>query len=342
MMMAKTATSQTTCTSTNQTLCTSAVPDNAIAFTANGTTIVNTVGTVFTLSGPNNTTYSATTTGFYRVTTAGCVALRFNLSTTGTVDNTSFVTVTTTSGTVLSCTIQQIVSGVACIQICNSILTVGTIVRIGINFNGNLNGGKTVTVSAFSLLNLEPALGPTPVTILNFNYQLKSCSVNLKWSTAQESNSKEFLVQNSTDGTTWSEIGKIRAQGVSGVKTDYSFIHPNPVNGQNFYRFAAVDLDGSAKYSEVLSPKINCGKAEISVHPNPFTDVVNVYFTSQRRGNVSISLRDNTGRTVYSSNRSVQSGSNTIMLNNLSQIPKGVYIISVKTDDAVINQKLIK
>ncbi len=183
---------------------------------------------------------------------------------------------------------------------------------------------------------------PLPVTLLNFNYQVQNCGVNLEFATAQEANSKEFVIQNSTNGTSWKSIGSVTAKGNSSSLSNYSFVHPNPVNGKNYYRLIAVDRDGMSKYSDILTTTINCVKNDIFVHPNPFVNSINIDFTATRNGLAKISIHDNAGRLMMQMNKSVLSGSNTIHLNGLERLLKGVYILTVKTDDAEINQKLLK
>ncbi len=184
--------------------------------------------------------------------------------------------------------------------------------------------------------------GPLPVTLLNFSYQLRDCGVLLKWSTSQETNSKEFILQNSTNTINWASIGKVNAKGNSNNQSDYTFLHSNPMFGQNYYRFAAVDIDGQTKYSSVIGMKILCDKSALDINPNPFTDQVNISFASPKMGTIIISLMDNTGRQVYRSYKIVQIGLNNIKLNSLNYLPSGHYILSVKTDETVINHKLIK
>lgn len=337
------------CTSNDQSLCTSIVTDAVALFTGNSalptgtTTVTSTTGPVFTATGPNNSVELSITSGVYQVITPGCVFVRFNMAGTASVTTTN-VTVVSNTGVNITCTNVPLVSGTACMRICAAGFTVGSLLTYRLDFlaaKPAFNGSKTVIVSAFSTFDLV-SLAPTPVSLINFEYQIKNCAVNLKWATAQEINSKEFILQNSTNGTTWLTIGKVNAKGNSSSRSDYNFVHQNPVNGQNFYRFAAIDKDGTTKYSPVISVNVACGKAVIVVNPNPFTDNVNIYFTSVKAGTVTISLRDNTGRQVYSRQTTVQSGSNTINLKNLDRLSQGIYILSVKTDEAVINQKLVK
>ncbi|MEO6536987.1 MAG: hypothetical protein ABIT07_07675, partial [Ferruginibacter sp.] len=116
------------------------------------------------------------------------------------------------------------------------------------------------------------------------------------------------MLQNSTNGITWTSIGKVNARGNSANKVEYTFIHQKPAAGQNFYRFAVVDIDGKSKYISVISAKVLCGGSGYTINPNPFTDHVNISFASLKVGSITISLLDNTGRQVYRAKKNVQNG----------------------------------
>lgn len=73
----------------------------------------------------------------------------------------------------------------------------------------------------------------------------------------------------------------------------------------------------------------------ISVYPNPATDVLNI--SSQKTQILSASLTDVVGRKVLSTKIEAQNGQI-----NVSHLPKGVYILTLKTKDQTITKKIIK
>jgi hypothetical protein len=98
-----------------------------------------------------------------------------------------------------------------------------------------------------------------PVTYVSFSAQSQGGQVKLQWSTAQEENTAEFIVQHSTDGSNWKNIGHVTAAGHSNQVRQYSFVHTNPASGSNQYRIMQTDRDGRASYSQVR--KINISEA---------------------------------------------------------------------------------
>ena len=98
-----------------------------------------------------------------------------------------------------------------------------------------------------------------PVTYVSFSAQNQGGQVKLQWSTAQEVNTAEFIIQHSTDGSSWTNIGHVTAAGNSNQVRHYSYVHTNPSSGSNQYRIMQTDRDGKASYSQVR--KINISEA---------------------------------------------------------------------------------
>ena len=95
-------------------------------------------------------------------------------------------------------------------------------------------------------LSIIPPTG-LPVELLYF-YGTKYPSFNLlKWSTASESNSDYFSIEESTDGLTWKKIGDIKASGNSNYKIDYTYIHTFTYDDIHYYKLIQYDYDGQFK-----------------------------------------------------------------------------------------------
>ncbi|RYZ16885.1 MAG: T9SS type A sorting domain-containing protein, partial [Sphingobacteriales bacterium] len=160
--------------------------------------------------------------------------------------------------------------------------------------------------------------GILPVRLLNFNGSLYESAVQLRWSTATEDNTQQFLVQHSTDGSAWNSIGTVKAAGNSTALLNYEFTHSNPVEGTNFYRLLQQDRDGQSTYSRVLA--INYGKAlKAAWYPNPVTNQLIIRTASAQPGLVT--LFNAGGQPVK---RARISGNETQV--DLTGLPAGVYV----------------
>lgn len=98
----------------------------------------------------------------------------------------------------------------------------------------------------------RPGLEVLPVHWDKFTARNANGSALMQWNTLQESNTRSFDVQHSTDGQNWSTIGVVSAAGESAVEKHYEYLHTSPAEGVNYYRLLQADLDNHLYYSAVV------------------------------------------------------------------------------------------
>jgi hypothetical protein len=82
------------------------------------------------------------------------------------------------------------------------------------------------------------------------------CDVN--WFTTVESNTKNFIIERSTDGKNFSAVGNTTASGNTIGKTNYHFIDNISDISSNpliYYRVKLYDIDNSYRYSNVITAR---------------------------------------------------------------------------------------
>ncbi len=187
----------------------------------------------------------------------------------------------------------------------------------------------------------EPVLLPIVWTPLKAYYS--QGIVYMSWSSLQESNSSHFEIQRSADGITFYSAGIVKAQSVSDKVVTYNFQDANADNGMNYYRVQYFDSDGHFQYSNTILMNVKIKGINItSVYPGPFTDKVNVRIASEEKTPVCISVFDNTGRVVANKQCMVSHGANTVGIDQLGNLAKGIYIIRIQAGDAVLTKRLMK
>lgn len=102
--------------------------------------------------------------------------------------------------------------------------------------------------------------------------------------------------------------------------------------------------------THISGPTVPCGtigvkenllyKAEMSMWPNPNTGNGTLYYKTERNENITITVRDLTGRDVYTHKTNAQAGNNAYVL-ELHTLAKGTYSISVNSGVQVITSKLV-
>jgi hypothetical protein len=144
-------------------------------------------------------------------------------------------------------------------------------------------------------------------------------------------------VERSLDGNHFEQAGIVQGASGSGVLS-YQFEDLNAVsifksNGELFYRLKMIDKDRTSSYSKVVRVDFD-KKYTIEIYPNPAKDKITIDGIS---GYQSIRINDVSGRIVY--DKKITQGSETI---NISNLPKGIYIIKLTGDVDVQSLKFLK
>lgn len=163
----------------------------------------------------------------------------------------------------------------------------------------------------------DPSL---PLTFLSFTATANTLrnSVNLNWRTANEINTKEFIVEKRTDVTEFVGIDVLSSQGTLGVH-NYTYSDDNVGTGNVYYRLKQVDIDGNYAFSDVV--QLNIAHAILMVYPNPAKHVVNV---SHKPAKATIRVLSLDSKILL--NHSVEDGITSSNL-NISHLLPGTYLL---------------
>ena len=200
----------------------------------------------------------------------------------------------------------------------------------------------------FKSFNLSVKNIALPIELMYFKAYYKDKAVNLNWATATEVNNDYFTVERSSDGINFEPIQMIRGAGNSTSVRDYSWTDSDPLEGYSFYRLKQTDYDGHYTYSDVETIKSKGGSSleeafEIkSIFPNPFSDRINVDFLTKQGGEAEITLLSESGSIVASTKMEVHDGYNNGEINNLGNLPKGTYILTLFFDEYKVSKKVVK
>lgn len=190
--------------------------------------------------------------------------------------------------------------------------------------------------------NKRSPTGSLPVTLLDFSGKLKGNNVLLEWTTSFEINSKEFQIEKSTDGITYSKLNTVAAAGNSFTEKKYNYLDVEATE-INYYRLKMVDIDGYAKQSNVIVIK-NSGilSQSISLTNMPFSDFINIRFAKVPKGKTMLKLFDLSGRLISVSEK-INPVSSIIQFDNYNKnIAKGIYLLQVESEGKQFNIKIVK
>lgn len=193
-------------------------------------------------------------------------------------------------------------------------------------FTGTDNRGLVSTSSTFTIPVLS---GTLPVTITNFSASWNNNQVLLSWTTVQEFNSQQFIIEKSNDGSNWSVMTTIAAAGTSNSERTYSATNAQPYTN-TYYRLKEVDINGTNSYARVIrmsrEEKTN---TSIKIYPNPVTTTVTVATTSAKSQPVKIKVYSNSGLLVKDMTVQLNIGTNNINIPSVNTFANGFYILSI-------------
>lgn len=164
----------------------------------------------------------------------------------------------------------------------------------------------------------------TPVSLKGFEATGKDNAVLLNWSTTEELNTDHFNVQHSTDGSSFTSIGTVKAIGIGA--NSYAFTDSKPTNGTNYYRLQSVDKDGSLYFSKIVSASLTTHHSPlIIIYPNPTKEALTI------RGShiATVQAINNSGKVLKVV--SFRDATNPTLA--VSNLPTGAYHLRIQTTD---------
>lgn len=164
-----------------------------------------------------------------------------------------------------------------------------------------------------------------PVELVSFTGEVVGEGALLRWQTASEINSDYFVIERSSDGINFEQIGTVAAAGNSMEIVDYQFLDPQMGPGDNYYRLVQYDFDGSSEIFNPIVLRKDQGSRDIGISPNPGRDVVNVELPESRNGG-ELQVLDMTGRVVLNKTINSSRGVSSISL-DVSTLPEGLYYV---------------
>jgi hypothetical protein len=152
--------------------------------------------------------------------------------------------------------------------------------NIGATASGFPSGSITSTApssnftsfSFFALANLNGGTNPLPIELLSFKAGLINNTVELKWTTASETNNDFFIVERTTDVERFESIIQIEGKGTTKEVNHYTAWDPVPLSGRSYYRLKQTDFDGKFSYSPVQVVDYEGPQfATLTAFPNPLS-----------------------------------------------------------------------
>jgi hypothetical protein len=204
--------------------------------------------------------------------------------------------------------------------------------------NTTTNYVELTGISDFSSWTLSTTLNVLPVTFGNIKAFEQGSAVRVQWEILTEVNTVKYIIQRSSDGSHFNNVGSVTATGSS----RYSFADQQPLTGNNYYRLQVVDMDNTAKLSRILKVNMMKGQIGIEIFPNPATGhLVILQFTNMEKGIYYAELFTTGGQKIYSGTINHAGGSASETLQLPTNIASVLYQLRIKGNANVFSRSLI-
>ncbi len=188
-----------------------------------------------------------------------------------------------------------------------------------------------------------------PAEISSFTGSLRDGNkIELKWSTASETNNKGFRVERyiSLDScgcgkhSEWKSIAFIPGFGTTTEPKSYSFtddlsLRENLTTGIYKYRLKQIDFDGTFNYSKEVEVGVNLTPDKFTLeqnYPNPFNPMTKIKFGIPEAADVSLNIYNSLGQKITELvNSKLEAGSYEYQW-NAKDFASGIYIYELRTE----------
>lgn len=176
---------------------------------------------------------------------------------------------------------------------------------------------------------------------LDFSGKIANDKATLKWVSQNETNLKEYEIEKSLDGINFYKSGTIASiNDQNGA--NYIYNDPGTVSSVVYYRLKLISHNvNDQKYSKAIVLYNRDASFKIST-TNPFKDNLKVDIFIPEDGMVVLNLLDVFGRVVSKKSIQIFKGNSQAVLDNVSKLPTGMYVLRAIHNGKIIQNKLYK
>lgn len=204
--------------------------------------------------------------------------------------------------------------------------------------------GDTMNTNIYQwMLQFERSVvnSPTPVTLTSYQLSITgNKEVAINWTTSAEEQNQYFTIERSVDGSTFSKIGQVAGSNRT-TGSQYQYIDPSPVTGNNFYRLSQTDFDGTTTYFTIKKATIIAAGKQLTLFPNPVQHTVTISVDQPWEGAFTINIIDARGKVVQTGHYQKTSGYWQKDV-QLGQLPAGTYWMQIRSSQWSGMKALIK
>ncbi|HTY10313.1 MAG TPA: endonuclease [Bacteroidota bacterium] len=229
-------------------------------------------------------------------------------------------------------------------------VNIGSVSDFGLDSKTSAGGAGTegsandAAESSFVATNL-------PVELSSFTARAAEDGVELRWTTATETENYGFEVERSTMNNeqstmnSWETIGFVHGYGTSSSVHRYSFKDASAVVGSYNYRLKQIDRNGNFEYSDEVEATMTLAPNTILLgqnYPNPFNPETSIEFAVPTSGIATLKVYNTLGEEVATLvNGSVEAGVLNRAAFNGASFAGGAYFYTLRSGRFIETRKML-
>lgn len=174
-----------------------------------------------------------------------------------------------------------------------------------------------------------------PVELTSFTAQATENGIEIKWTTATETNNRGFeILRSFGNNDDWQLISFIEGHGTTTQQQSYIYVDNPSVEGKYFYRLKQMDYDGAINYSNEIEVNYFI-PTEFALHqnyPNPFNPSTTIKYSLLEQSRVVINVYNTLGEMVAELVNTVQNTGKYAINFNGKNLTSGVYFYSINAE----------
>lgn len=201
---------------------------------------------------------------------------------------------------------------------------------------------QRLNMSGFSKFGIIQSSVPLPVELIQFYGNSAGSYNDIFWKSATEMNFARYELESSDNGVVFNKITERLPLGLTASINNYNHKDYGFFNPITYYRLKMIDLDGTFKYSSIISISNEKGAdTEVSIFPNPAENELNVAIKSVKSKQATVTIKDVIGRQIFVENMDLMN-SYAVSTINTSSLADGTYLVTIHYDnEPAKTQKII-
>lgn len=178
--------------------------------------------------------------------------------------------------------------------------------------------------------------------VVNLRGTAQNRRTDLYWDATDNEDAAYYEPEYSTDNSRFMSLGNVQAKNQAGM-VSYNFTQPAELTGADivYYRVKCTGKDGSVIYSKTIAIRYEALQ-QTAVYPNPSSGDLWMRSDAASAMPALVTISDAYGKLVKKANIALGKGVNTQALPGIHNLPSGVYIIRISSQNNSYTERIIK